>query len=679
MTTFNAQPGVENLIGGAGDDQFVIPIGAFDAGDSFTGGGGFDSIILQANAGLYLGTIYSIEALRYTNPADDHNNLQITYVYDGQFGAGFSNALTVYAPEHGSYSMQVGVSGASFSAANWVRDAAGSGNFNLVLLAWSSANTTLTGATWAQNTLLGNAGNDTLIGGDFADVFADQYGGTNTFSGGKGDDRYSVYRNSDSIIELAGEGTDTVATIDLPDYTLPANFENLQVNFSVVYYDNFLGIGNDLNNRFDGAGRNARFYGLLGDDVFDGYGVNTFFGGEGADTFYGQGDNTFVGGQGADRFTAADSTSANNVVSDFNAGEGDKIDLVASNWRTFYDILGATSDVSGGAIIQIDADSSIKLQGVSRAQLKPSDFSLNSMLPSLQVPKDFTRDNVADVLWGKIAGELSLWSMQANGIESVSSRYPFASGFTAIDNGHDFNGDGASDLLIRNPTTGAVQINMDVFWTDLPAIDLSWRAQGVGDFNGDRNSDVLWRHSNGDVSIWTMNETTLTDSVAMPKVDNNWKIQGLGDFNGDGKTDVLWRHLSGQIVFWQMDGATIKDNQALNAQVDLSWHVAGLGDFDGDGKSDIVWRHNTGFVSLWTMDGYNIASNTAIADVDNLWKLEAIGDYTGDGSSDLLWRNNGFVAMWQMNGSQIDANVGIGSIAHEWSIVGGNPLAGEIV
>ncbi len=36
----------------------------------------------------------------------------------------------------------------------------------------------------------------------------------------------------------------------------------------------------------------------------------------------------------------------------------------------------------------------------------------------------------------------------------------------------------------------------------------------------------------------------------------NWSIAGVGDFNGDGKSDILWRHTSGVNYVWYMNGVT---------------------------------------------------------------------------------------------------------------------------
>ena len=71
-----------------------------------------------------------------------------------------------------------------------------------------------------DNVLTGNAGNDVLIGGTGAD----------TMQGGAGDDSYTVDKVNDVVIDLAGEGTDTVNTT--VSWTLGANTENVNVNSS---------------------------------------------------------------------------------------------------------------------------------------------------------------------------------------------------------------------------------------------------------------------------------------------------------------------------------------------------------------------------------------------------------------------------------------------------------------
>ncbi len=40
--------------------------------------------------------------------------------------------------------------------------------------------------------------------------------------------------------------------------------------------------------------------------------------------------------------------------------------------------------------------------------------------------------------------------------------------------------------------------------------------------------------------------------------DLNWQIKGVGDFNGDWQADILWRHnLTGMLYVWLMNGTRL--------------------------------------------------------------------------------------------------------------------------
>ncbi len=129
----------------------------------------------------------------------------------------------------------------------------------------------------ANNVLVGGAGNDTLDGG----------AGLDTLIGGAGNDLYIVDTATDSIIENANEGIDTVqAWMTL---TLPQNVENL----TLLGTSSIDATGNGLNNVLRGNSAS-----------------NVLDGGAGADTM--------IGGGGDDRFVI---DNVGDVVTE-NAGEG---------------------------------------------------------------------------------------------------------------------------------------------------------------------------------------------------------------------------------------------------------------------------------------------------------------------------------------------------------------------
>lgn len=152
------------------------------------------------------------------------------------------------------------------------------------------------------NVILGNSLNNTLYGYEGNDQLNGAFG-ADTMVGGQGNDIYFVDSAADVVIELAGEGVDTVNSTT--SYTLSDNIENLDFTFVVInYYDQqgVIGQGNALDNKIYGSISADVLMGLAGNDTFYAdndynyyyYSINgvrisagdTLQGGEGDDSYY---------------------------------------------------------------------------------------------------------------------------------------------------------------------------------------------------------------------------------------------------------------------------------------------------------------------------------------------------------------------------------------------------------
>ena len=251
----NGGAGDDYIDGGAGSDQLY----GGDGNDQLRGGDGTD--MLSGNAG------------------DD--------VLDG--GAGADSLLG------GSGNDLYRV----YGQADWITEYAGQGTDTVMtdLASWTlGANlenlfaepSKLAGAQLTGNALnnriSGGLGNDTLSGLDGNDVL-DGSGGADSMVGGKGNDSYRIDHAGDIVVELAGEGTDSV--IATFSHALGANFENL-------YFEDvagqpvkaYGGIGNALANVLVGASGNDTLQGLEGNDYLSGgAGVDAMAGGTGDDIY----------------------------------------------------------------------------------------------------------------------------------------------------------------------------------------------------------------------------------------------------------------------------------------------------------------------------------------------------------------------------------------------------------
>jgi hypothetical protein len=239
----------------------------------------------------------------------------------------------------------------------------------------------------------------------------------------------------------------------------------------------------------------------------------------------------------------------------------------------------------------------------------------------------------------------------------------------------DFDGDGKSDILLRNTSDGRhlimlmdgntvtpsmVRTSDD---TDYKISPSTWINKGLGDFDGDGKTDILLRHaSDGRHLVMMMNGRTVTPYVVRTSDDTDYKIspstwanKGLGDFDGDGKTDILLRSSSdGRHIVLFMNGRTVNPlmvRKSDNTDYKISpstWVSKGLGDFDSDGKTDIVLRSSSdGRHIVLFMDGRTVnplmvrkSDNTDYKLSPSAWINKGFGDFDGDGKSDILLRNS---------------------------------------
>ncbi|MGQ3046600.1 MAG: hypothetical protein ACT6Q8_16400 [Niveispirillum sp.] len=306
--TLDGGAGIDQLTGGAGNDVYIVNAGS----DSITelAGEGTDTVRTSLASFTLAAEVENLTytgTVAFTGTGNDSANLISGGTGNDTLTGGAGNDSL---DGGGGSDRMIGGTGEDTyiidAATDVVVEAAGEGTDTVRTSAASltlAANVEVMTYTGSGNFAgTGNALDNTITGGGGDDVL-DGGAGSDSMTGGLGNDVYVVDAATDVVVELAGEGTDTIRT-DLASLTLVAEVENLTYTGTGT----FTGTGNALANVITG-----------------GAGADTLTGGGGADTL--------TGGLGGDSFvlaTVADSPAATPVtISDFVVAQGDQIDLTA--------------------------------------------------------------------------------------------------------------------------------------------------------------------------------------------------------------------------------------------------------------------------------------------------------------------------------------------------------------
>lgn len=238
-------------------------------------------------------------------------------------------------------------------------------------------------ASPGRDMLYGGPGDDILFGFGGNDTLRGNPGNDHMY-GGRGNDTYYVEQALDIVHEYAGEGSDTVlASSDF--YMYYAEIETVRLMATDLYVS-----GNGAATTFHGSDGHDFVDAGAGNDVLIGNGgSDTLRGDEGSDILIGGlGLDSLTGGSGADIFRFLDFTDlrdpanpqARERIWDFNASQGDRIDL------------SAIDAIPGGA------DDAFIFLGRSPFTGRPGEIRLTSgeTMPVLRI--DFDGDGRADAI-----------------------------------------------------------------------------------------------------------------------------------------------------------------------------------------------------------------------------------------------------------------------------------------
>lgn len=536
--------------------------------------------------------------------------------------------------------------------------------------------------------ILGNAGDNTLHGGDGDDQIDGRLGDDSLF-GGAGNDHLTD--SSGGTVFDGGDGIDVVSY----SWMTSAILLDMRTG-STLHADTFISIegieGTDVgSDTLIGNGADNILIGRSGADILRGQGGDDLL-------MDWSGGNELRGGSGID--TVSYKGSATDVVVDLSDGSNSLADTlieienltgsIAGNDDLFGDIgenvlsgLAGDDHLKGraGDDVLIGGAGADILSGGSHTDTASYETSIEGVRAYLLEAEKNTGDAKGDSyfsienLTGSDRNDVFYANNESNtvsggfGADRLYGRrgddHLFGEEGDDIihgDGGHDniFGGNG-DDTLYGDTST---YIRRNLSDEELASLNWSQKEKFIGDVNDDGRDDFIGMTGDGQgkISVWLASETggfevaIQTDSG----VGNAWwssREKHVGDFNGDGNADIVGFNgkddaTAAALVWSGNDDGGFEFSKRTFDDFANSWwsdKEKFVGDANGDGYDDIIaltgGAADLDHIKVWFGSeegsfslGAQTTGGVASAIGSSWWanKEKFIGDVNGDGKADII-------------------------------------------
>jgi Domain of unknown function (DUF4394) len=245
-----------------------------------------------------------------------------------------------------------------------------------------------------------------------------------------------------------------------------------------------------------------------------------------------------------------------------------------------------------------------------------------------------------------------------------------------------FNDGDTSDMLLRNSTSGAFQVdniapnNNNITGSALlGTVGLEWQVLAFGNFDSVGNTDMILRNVNtAALQVYNITNNQITGSQPLGAVGVDWQFSGVGDFSSiPGESDMILRNENtGDLEIYN-----ITNNQITGAflgTVGVEWQFSGVGNFSSiPGESDMILRNvNTGDLRVYDIANNQITGTAVLGTVGLEWQFAGVASVRGPGTSDLVLRNvnTGAFEVYNIANNQITGAALLGTVGLDWQLGG---------